>query len=96
MFEALEKCILNRYQYLLDEYQPENDSREIAFMFRNHCIGCISMFREIYPDADFMTLRPFFSNLQKPTPLLSLNEANHWVFMLEAKLEYELRKKHCV
>ncbi|MCG7981027.1 MAG: hypothetical protein G8D81_15215 [gamma proteobacterium symbiont of Clathrolucina costata] len=94
MFEPLEKCVLNQYQYLVDEFQPDDNAQEIAMVFRNYCAGCIAMFQEINPDADFMSIRPFFSELEQPTPLQSLNEANHWVSMLAFQLQANLEAKN--
>ncbi|WP_445363557.1 hypothetical protein ACJJIQ_02125 [Microbulbifer sp. ANSA003] len=94
MFESLEKCILTQYQFLVDEFQKENDAQEIAMFFRNYCDGCIAMFQEMNPESDFISIRPFFPEIDNPTPLKSLNEAYHWVSMLAFRLQNELEAKN--
>ncbi len=93
MFEPLEKCILAQYRYSVEEFQADNNALEITMFFRNYSAGCIAMFQEINSDADFISIRPFYPEIDNPTPLQSLNEANHWVSMLAVQLQRELEAK---
>lgn len=91
-FESLEECMLTRYQYLVDEFTPENDTSQIVFSFEQYCKGCIEMFWVIYPDAPYKEIRPFFHEMENQRPLQSINEAYHWVNLLVGKLAAVLNK----
>ncbi|WP_299009184.1 hypothetical protein [uncultured Shewanella sp.] len=92
MFEKLEICILTQYQYILDEYEIENDPQEIMMFFDNYTKGCIDMFVQLNPNIKEFGLRPFFQNIEDPTPLKTIDEVYHWCTHLTLKLKVELEK----
>lgn len=91
--KPLEEGILERYKYLVEEFEPDNVPSEIVFGFVQYCSGCIAMFKKLNPEAPFMELRPFFGQEADPRPLQSTNEAGLWIYDLACKLEKELLER---
>jgi len=92
--KPLEDSILERYRYLIDEFEADNLPSEIVFGFVQYCTGCIAMFKKLNPGVPFKELRPFFGREPDPRPLQSTNEAGLWVCDLARQLERELLEKH--
>ncbi|MEO6279538.1 hypothetical protein [Roseateles sp.] len=91
--KPLEDCILERYQYLLDEFEHDNFASEIVAGFVDYGAGCIAMFKRLHPEVPLLELRPFFGQQDDPRPLQSTNEAAFWVHDLARQLEQDLREK---
>jgi hypothetical protein len=91
--KPLEESVLERYQYLIEEFEPDNVASEFVFGFVQYCSGCIAMFKKLNPEAPFKELRPFFGQQPDPRPLESTNEAALWVHGLASKLEQVLLEK---
>jgi hypothetical protein len=91
--KSLEDSVLERYQYLIDEFEPDNVVSEIVFGFVEYCSGCIAMFKKLSPEVPFKELRPFFGQQGDPRPLASTNEAALWVHDLARRLEQVLLQK---
>jgi hypothetical protein len=92
--QPLEDSILERYLYLIDEFEANNLLSEFVFGFIQYCTGCIAMFKRLNPEVPFKELRPFFGQQSDPRPLQSTNEAGLWVYGLARQLERELLEKH--
>lgn len=87
---TLEDSILERYLWLLEEFESDNEPQEFVFGFVQYCAGCIAMFKKLNPGTPFKELRPFFGQQSDPRPLQSTNEAALWVNDLARKLQQEL------
>ena len=90
MFEKLETCILTQYQYILEEYEIDNNTQEMMMFFDNYSKGCIDMFIQLNPNTKEFGLRPFFEQIEDPLPLKTIDEIYYWSSQLTLKLKDEL------